>query len=75
MQDRIDAANNLISGSSKLVTCPVLVDLMSDEAQMKYAALPERLYIVKNGKIAYEGLQGPEGYNLNDMVEELKKII
>ena len=39
--------------------CPTLVDNMNDEASFVCGALPERLYITYDGKIAFEGGIGP----------------
>ena len=40
---------------------------MDNKAGAAYAAMPERLYIVLDGKIVYEGDQGPFGYNLDEV--------
>ncbi len=48
---------------------------MSNEAQIKYAAMPERLYIVQNGKIVYEGGPGPICYDIHEMVKVLQILI
>lgn len=71
----MEAAQNLVSGSKKLVTCPVLVDFMTNEAQEKFAAYPERLYIVQKGKIVYQGQRGPFDYDIQEMIDVLKSLI
>ena len=45
----------------------ILVDLMDNKAGAAYAAMPERLYVVLEGKIVYEGLQGPFGYRMDEV--------
>ena len=45
----------------------ILVDLMDNKAGTAYAAMPERLYVVLDGKIVYEGLQGPFDYRLDEV--------
>ena len=46
------------------VDCPVLVDSLTDDANKAYAGLPERLYIILDGIIVYQGAQGPFGYKV-----------
>ena len=46
------------------ISCPLLVDFMEDKANKAYGALPERIYVLMNGKIAYMGGQGPFGYKI-----------
>ncbi|KAK3597039.1 hypothetical protein CHS0354_022047 [Potamilus streckersoni] len=48
-------------------SCPIVVDTMSDDANHKYAAFPERLYIVHDGFIVYQGAEGPYGYKVNEV--------
>ena len=52
----------------------VLVDLMEDEANRKYAAFPERLYGILDGKVGYVGDVGPSGYDIEELKAWLKKI-
>ena len=40
---------------------------MDNKAGAAYAAMPERLYVVLEGKIVYEGLQGPFGYRMDEV--------
>ena len=40
---------------------------MADEANARYAAWPERLYVVVDGVVAYKGGPGPFGYVLDDV--------
>ena len=39
--------------------CEILVDTMEENANVAYGALPERLYAIEEGKVAYVGGQGP----------------
>ena len=48
---------------------------MDNDANKMYGALPERFFIIKNGKIAFEGGKGPENYNISKMEESLKKLV
>ena len=76
MAARISAAQVLLAempgGKSP---CPLLVDPITDEANIAYGGRPERLYIVKEGRVAYEGAVGPYGYDLVDMEASLKKLV
>ena len=51
----------------------LVVDLMDNKAGIAYAATPERLYVVLDGKIVYEGLQGPFDYRLDEVEEYLER--
>ena len=51
----------------------LMVDLMNNMASSNYGATPERLYVVLDGKIVYEGQQGPFDYRLEDVEEYLEK--
>ena len=46
---------------------------MDNKAGTAYAATPERLYVVLDGKIVYEGLQGPFDYRLDEVEEYLER--
>ena len=43
---------------------PVLVDKIDDKLMKAYAALPERFYVVIDGKIVVAGDEGPHLYDL-----------
>jgi len=74
LQDRIAAAETLRQeAKDRLKHCPILVDGMENLASKSYAALPERLYVVFNGIIIYEGGMGPFGYNIAEVEEVLNK--
>ena len=64
LEERIAAAKQFAADTS--LKCPILVDNMHNEANEKYGALPERLYIIFNGIIIFEGEQGP-AYDLEKM--------
>ena len=51
----------------------LMVDLMNNMASSNYGATPERLYVVLDGKVVYEGQQGPFDYRLEDVEEYLEK--
>ena len=66
VEERCAAAKMVASlVPSELV--PVLADSYDNEALTAYGAWPERLYILRNEKVAYIGGTGPDDYNLQEM--------
>lgn len=51
LQDRIQAAQILLK---ERPLCPVVLDTMENLSSSKYAALPERLYVLQRGKVVYK---------------------
>ena len=70
IEQRIDAAN---ACSLRLeLSIPTLVDDMQNSTDLKYYALPDRLYLVgKDGRIAFRGAPGPFGF----VADELEQAI
>jgi len=67
-KDRLAAAETLDEeAGNTLDNVPIVVDRMDNAANTAYAALPERLYVVQDGKIIYAGEPGPFGYNLEEL--------
>jgi hypothetical protein len=60
LEQRLEIANDFIKRFN--YPLPFGVDDMKNAANDAYAAWPERLYIVENGKIAYRGGMGPFNY-------------
>uniref|UniRef100_A0A3Q2DQ02 Iodothyronine deiodinase n=1 Tax=Cyprinodon variegatus TaxID=28743 RepID=A0A3Q2DQ02_CYPVA len=71
LEDRLSAAQILVQNDP---LCPVVVDDMSDVSAIKYAALPERLYVLQAGKVLYKGGMGPWGYNPQEVRSVLQKM-
>ena len=72
-EQRIEASQSLKNKFKPLnITCPLLVDFMDDKANKAYGALPERLYILLNGKIVYMGGQGPMDYKIDEVEDWLR---
>jgi len=69
--DRLSAAGELL----KLETLPgpFLVDNMKDEASRAYGSFPDRLYIVLDGIIVYQGGVGPIDYNTFEVEQWLER--
>lgn len=72
LEDRLEAGRFL---SDIVKNVPIVVDNMDDTICMSYGARPERLFIVDNGQIAYEGGMGPFNYNLVEMEAALKGLL
>jgi len=62
--DRCAAAQLLLSHNPP---CPVAVDSMLDAANLAYGASPERLYIIRDNRIVYQGGPGPFAYNIKEV--------
>lgn len=58
LEERLTAAA-LLTTSSRPANMTVVADTMSNELNIAYGAAPDRLYIIHNGTIAYEGEPGP----------------
>jgi len=76
MEQRIEAADTLREAAGEyLKDSPILVDRMDDKASISYGALPERLYVIQDGKISYEGGIGPFFYCVEEVDRFLSKIV
>lgn len=51
LEDRLSAAQILVQEGP---LCPVVVDDMNNSCSIKYGAMPERLYLLQAGKVAYK---------------------
>ncbi len=52
---------------------PMLLDNMENELDTKYAALPERLYVLdKDGKVFFRGIMGSRGFDVDTWLEAVK---
>ena len=71
-EERVEAAEILLDYKKAEDNYDILVDLMDNKAGTAYAAMPERLYVVLDGKIVYEGLQGPFDYRLDEVEQYLE---
>jgi hypothetical protein len=46
---------------------PLYVDTYDNEANYLYDAWPERLYVIQDGVVVYQGGNGPFGYRLDEV--------
>ena len=70
LQERCQAAEMLKKSSG--CSTPILVDTMDNEATQAYGAYPERLFIIQDRKIVYEGGTGPYNYSLGEVKKWLE---
>ena len=70
LQERCQAAEMLKKSSG--CSTPILVDTMDNEATEAYGAYPERLFIVQDRTIVYEGGTGPHNYKLGEVKKWLE---
>ncbi|KAI7799813.1 deiodinase type 3 [Triplophysa rosa] len=68
LEDRLRAARLLdVQGSA------VAVDTMDNSSNSAYGAYFERLYILKDQRVVYQGGRGPEGYRLSELRDWLER--
>lgn len=65
LKERCEAARML--EESCPCPAPIVADSMKNEANDAYGAWPERLFIIQQGKIVYEGGTGPYNYSLDEV--------
>ncbi|CAM2116285.1 unnamed protein product [Caretta caretta] len=47
--------------------CPLVVDTMDNASSAAYGAFFERLYIIQEEVVMYQGGRGPEGYKISEL--------
>uniref|UniRef100_A0A3Q2X859 Iodothyronine deiodinase n=2 Tax=Haplochromini TaxID=319058 RepID=A0A3Q2X859_HAPBU len=70
LEDRLNAAQLMhleVPGSL------VVVDSMENSSNAAYGAYFDRLYILQEGKIVYQGGRGPEGYRISELRDWLNR--
>lgn len=53
----------------------VFVDDMCNSASKMFGAMPERLYVIRDGRVVYKGGQGPWDYSVPKMEQWLQKYL
>ncbi|KAJ6661898.1 hypothetical protein lerEdw1_013069 [Lerista edwardsae] len=64
LQDRLRAAQILQEGAPG---CPLAVDTMDNASSAAYGAYFERIYIIQEQRVMYQGGRGPEGYKIAEL--------
>jgi len=73
-EDRIKAAKDFIENYNYRV--PVLLDVMTNEFNSKFAAWPERWWIVHHGKMVHIGVPSTEfGYDRSLISQKLDELL
>lgn len=60
LEDRLTAAGELLKLEN--LPGPLVVDNMEDQASRWYGSFPDRLVIILDGELVYQGGVGPHGY-------------
>lgn len=56
------------------LSTPTVLDREDNRVNTAYAGWPDRLYVVGvDGRIAYQGKQGPAGFKVNEVEDWLRK--
>lgn len=64
LEDRLSAAKLMYL---EVPECLVVADSMDNSSNAAYGAYFDRLYILREGKIVYQGGRGPEGYRISEL--------
>lgn len=66
IDDRIRAAKRMVNEFK--FPGEVICDGMANEGMNRYAAHPERVYIIQDGRVVYQGGEGPFDYKLDEVI-------
>lgn len=64
IDDRLKAAELM---NQEVPRCLVVADSMDNSSNAAYGAYFDRLYILQDGKVVYQGGRGPEGYRISEL--------
>ncbi|KAG5276659.1 hypothetical protein AALO_G00108210 [Alosa alosa] len=70
LDDRLKAAKLMHLETPAIV---VVVDTMENTSNAAYGAYFERLYILKDEKVVFQGGRGPEGYRISELKNWLEQ--
>lgn len=73
IEERLKAAE-MLRQDIDLANARLFIDTMDNIANESYAALPERLFILYEGKLSYIGGVGPMFYNLAEVEKWLQSF-
>lgn len=75
LNDRIASAHVMIEALDGQMKCPVVVDDMDNNAMYAYGARPERMYILKEQTVIYQGNRGPIFNNFDEFEQALRSCL
>lgn len=64
LQDRLRAAQLMLQEAPG---CRLVVDTMDNASNAAYGAYFERLYIIQERMVVYQGGRGPDGYKISEL--------
>jgi len=74
IEERADMAQ--MCGLRLNLNMPMLLDNMQNEVDLKYNALPERLYLLDGqGRVAYKSLAGSFGFNPEEWANAIDELV
>jgi type I thyroxine 5'-deiodinase len=69
IRERMEIALDYIQQTE--YSLPLVLDNMDNSCAKAYAAWPERLYVLEQGRVAYKGDMGPDGYKPEELEQWL----
>jgi hypothetical protein len=58
------------------LSIPTLIDDLANSTDLKYYALPDRLYLIgRDGRIAYRGAPGPFGFVAMELEQAIERYL
>ena len=71
-KERVNAAMIL---QQHVTDIPIYIDRMDNKVSKAFGAYPERLYIIQNNIVQYQGKMGPMGYHLTEVKKWIEEYI
>ena len=72
INEKVTASKNIFEINDFILPGHKLIDSMDKSAELLYGSLPERLFIIMDGVVVYEGGRGPRGYKIGEIANWLK---
>ncbi|ELT92505.1 hypothetical protein CAPTEDRAFT_211350 [Capitella teleta] len=75
LKERVASAKVAAENLEGKLKFPVVVDSMQNDAMYAYGARPERLYIVRDGRVVYQSNRGPYYMHFEEFESELRAMV
>ena len=75
LEERVAAAGQLQEYIGTDPKVPLYVDTMADTASLTFASFPERLIVVLDGKMIWQGGRGPHDYSIKALEDWMMEFI